>query len=357
MAHLRPGDPDPAGSGPAPDRGPELGPGLGPGPDDDSGRDRAQLLLLAGFALAAVFVAFAFLLNSVIYTENLATRGEGSRATHAIAISDDVATGTEGVIRYANEHNTSDYTSLGEELTDGVADIDRLVGTQQLADGGVLSVSSVSYRKGTWVDQSYKSRNFTDRNFDEDWTLFTDADGARAFRMNVTNPDDLQDIDTTTTPIENFTVIATDGTTIWRMEVYHDNGGILGLPLGDSYVAEVTDGDGNTRYCSVDDDVPYFWINVSAGTFAGEECRALRFGEGVPTVETVRFDHGGNMNGTYRLMAAKDQGVVTTVPYNSTGSPPVTTHAIYNATVRVSYDTGSLQYETERKAEPEENDV
>jgi hypothetical protein len=344
VAHLRPGDPDPE-------------PGLGPGSGDGkSRRDRAQLLLLAGFALAAVFVAFAFLLNSVIYTENLATRGEGSRATHAIAVTNDAATGTEAVIGYANEHNTTDYTSLESELVSGIGDVERLVGAQQLADSGVLSVSYVSHRRGTWINQSDNSRNFTDRNFDEDWMLFTDADGARALRIHVTNPDDLQDIDTVITPIENFTVTATDGTEVWQMEVYHDNGGVLGLPIGDSYVAEVTDADGNTRYCSVDDGVDSFWINVSAGTFAGEECRALRFGEGVPTVERVDFDHGGNINGTYRLMAAKDQGAIT-VPYNSTGSPPpVTTPAIYNATIRVSYDTESLHYETERAAEPEERD-
>lgn|GEM_PF-604347 len=362
MAHLRPGDPDPAGSGPEPDQGagpgPDQGAGPGPEPNGASGRDRAQLLLLAGFALAAVFVAFAFLLNSVVYTENLATRGEGSRATHAIAVADDAATGTEGVIGYANEHNTTDYPSLKSELTSGIADIDRLVGTQQLADGGVLSVSYVSHRKGTWIDQSYHSRNFTDRDFDGGWTLFDGADGARAFRIHVTNPDDLQKLNTTITPIENFTVVATDGTEHWRMEVYHDNDGDLGLPTGYSYVAEVTDGDGNTGYCSVTDGVSSFWINVSAGTFAGEECRALRFGEGVPTVERVSFDHGGNINGTYRLLAATDGSALTSGAYNSTGSlPPVTRPAIYNATVHVSYDTGTLQYETDRKAEPEENDA
>jgi hypothetical protein len=341
VAHLRPGDPDP-----------------GSGPGGKSRRDRAQLLLLAGFALAAVFVAFAFLLNSVIYTENLATRGEGSRATHAIAIADDAATGTEGVIRYANDHNTSSYTRLEDELVSGIGDIERLVGTQQLAEGGVLSVSYVSYRKGTWIDQTDRRRNFTDDDFNEDWMLFDGADGARAFRINVSNPDDLQKIDTAATPIENFTVVATNGTDNWRMEVYHDNTGVLGLPIGDSYVAEVTDGNGNTGYCSVDDGVDSFWINASAGTFAGEECNALRFGEGVSAIDRVDFEHGGNMNGTYRLLAAKDQSSVTSSPYNTTGDPPpVTRHAIYNATVNVTYDTESLYYETNRTAEPEENDA
>lgn len=337
MAHLRPGD--------------DL-------PEDAGGRDRAQLLLLAGFVLAAIFVAFAFLLNSVIYAENLATRGEGSRTTHAVTTADDVAAGTENVIGYANEHNSSDgtYSPLEDELKSGIADIERLAGTQQLADGGVLRVEYVSYRKGTWINQTYQERNFTDKDFSENWMLFDGADGVRRFRINVTDPDDLQNIDTASPPTENFTVIATDGTDSWRMEVYHDNNDTMALS-GTNYVVEVTDGDGTTRYCSVDDSsVSSFWINVSAGTFAGEECRALRFGEGISAVDQVDYRNGGNINGTYRLMAAKEEGSITT-SYNPTSDPPpATTTAIYNATVHVTYDSGDLYYETDRKAEPGRDD-
>jgi hypothetical protein len=339
VAHLKPGD---------------------EAPDDAGGRDRAQLLLLAGFVLAAIFVAFAFLLNAVIFAENLATRGEGSRTTHAVTTADDVAAGTEGVIVYANEHNTSEtnYSPLVTELESGIADLERLVGTQQLADGGVLQAEHVSYRKGTWINQSYRERNFTDDSYAPGWTLFTDADGARAFRIHVTNPDDLQKIDTPVTPIQNFTVVATDddGDT-WEMEVYHDNSGLVSAVTGTAYVAEVTDGDGNTRYCGVGDGVSSFWINVSAGTLAGEECRALRFGEGISTVDQVEYDNGDNINGTYRLIAAKDRSSVANAPYNTTGSePPIRTTAIYNATVHVTYDSGDLYYETDRKAEPGRDD-
>ena len=329
MAHLKPGD---------------------EAPDDAGGRDRAQLLLLAGFVLAAIFVAFAFLLNSVIFAENLATRGEGSRTTHAVTTADDVAAGTEGVIVYANEHNTTDNSTLEAELKSGIADVERLAGTQQLADGGVLRVEYDSHRSGTWINQSYRERNFTDDSYDPNWELFHDADGARAFRINVTDPDQLQDL-SGPTPVRNFTVIAHGtGSDTWKMQVYHDD-------TGSAYVAEVTDGNGNTRYCSVGDGVSSFWINVSAGTLAGEECRALRFGEGISTVDQVEYDNGDNINGTYRLIAAKDRSSVANAPYNTTGSePPIRTTAIYNATVHVTYDSGDLYYETDRTAEPGRDD-
>ena len=329
MAHLKPGD---------------------EAPDDAGGRDRAQLLLLAGFVLAAIFVAFAFLLNAVIFAENLATRGEGSRTTHAVTTADDVAAGTESVIVYANEHNTTSYSTLEAELKSGIADVERLAGTQQLADGGVLRVEYDSHRSGTWINQSYRERNFTDDSYASNWELFHGADGARAFRINVTDPDQLQDLNGSP-PIRNFTVIAHGtGSDPWKMRVYHDD-------TGSAYVAEVTDGNENTRYCSVGDGVSSFWINVSAGTFAGEECRALRFGEGLSTIKKVEYDHGDNINGTYRLMAAKGKGAINPGSYNTTGSePPIRTTAIYNATVHVTYDSGDLYYETDRKAEPGRDD-
>ena len=336
MAHLKPGD---------------------EAPDDAGGRDRAQLLLLAGFVLAAIFVAFAFLLNAVIFAENLATRGEGSRTTHAVTTADDVAAGTEGVIVYANEHNTSEtnYSPLVTELESGIADLERLVGTQQLADGGVLRVEHVSHRRATWIDQSYQERDFNSSTDSENWTLFTNSDGARAFRIHVTDPDRLQDVNTSNT-VRNFTVVAGDGAgTTWKMAVYHDNYGADG-PSGTNYVVKVTDGNDNTGTCAIDDDGNPFWINVSAGTFGGMECPVLRFGENVSTIREVRYDNGDNIYGTYRLMAAKDEGSIA-LSYNSTSDPPpATTTAIYNATVHVTYDSGDLYYETDRTAEPERDD-
>ena len=339
MAHLKPGD---------------------EAPDDAGGRDRAQLLLLAGFVLAAIFVAFAFLLNAVIFAENLATRGEGSRTTHAVTTADDVAAGTEGVIVYANEHNTTDNSTLEAELKSGIADVERLAGTQQLADGGVLRVEYDSHRSGTWINQSYRERNFTDDSYTSDWELFSGADGARAFRIDVTDPDQLQDL-SGPTPIRNFTVVAHDAASpkTWEMRVYHDDADVVSDVTGSAYVAEVTDGDGDTGYCSLDDSLgpSSFWINVSAGTFAGEECRALRFGEGLSTIEKVEYNNGDNINGTYRLMAAKGKGAISPGSYNDTGrEPPVRTTAIYNATVHVTYDSGDLYYETDRTAEPGRDD-
>ncbi|PSP46174.1 hypothetical protein BRC60_10935, partial [Halobacteriales archaeon QH_1_68_42] len=251
--------------------------------------------------------------------------------------------------------NTTNNSTLEAELKSGIADVERLAGTQQLADGGVLRVEYNSHRSGTWIDQSYQERDFNSSTDSENWILFTNSDGARGFRIHVTNPDRLQDISTPET-VRNFTVVAHDSASkTWEMAVYHDNYGADG-PSGTNYVVEVTDGNDNTGTCTINDDGNPFWINVSAGTFGGAECPALQFGENVSTIQQVEYQNGDNIYGTYRLMAAKGQGSID-VAYNSTSDPPpATTPAIYNATVHVTYDSGDLYYETDRKAEPGRDD-
>ncbi|MFC7080626.1 DUF7261 family protein [Halorussus caseinilyticus] len=49
------------------------------GRSGDGGRDRGQLILVTGLAIAVMLVALVLLLNTVIYTQNLATRGPKSR--------------------------------------------------------------------------------------------------------------------------------------------------------------------------------------------------------------------------------------------------------------------------------------
>jgi len=313
---------------------------------------RAQLILFVGFTLAVVFVALAFLLNSVIFTENLATRSEAARTSNAIAVSDDVERGVVSVVDYANEHNTSSYSEVEGELEDGTGNIERLLGRQQLSNDAVVSVTFTSYNKATWVNQSYQERNFTDKSGRDAWVLVDSANDTREFRINVTNTSRLES--TAVGSPRFFTVTATDGTSDeWTMEIYHNVTGT------DEYEVEVVDGNGITRTCNVPGGRDTFWVNVSDGTMGGDECRALRFGENISAVEKVDFNNGDNIEGTYRLLVGKEEENVNSAPYNTTGSPPappILSSAAWNATVHVEYETGTLTFETEVHAAPGEED-
>jgi hypothetical protein len=302
------------------------------------------MILFVGFVLAVVFVALALVLNSVIFTENLATRSESTRASHSIAIANDVEVGVVAVVEYANEHNTSDDAAVKAEIRDGTSNIERLISQQQLTDGAVANVTFLSYSNATWINQSYEVANFTDAEGTKTWTLVSDQRATRKFRIHIINTSNFGT--TSDGNSNNFTVNASGsgGTPKWEMEVYEDSG---------TPTMKIVDGNGNTRFCNPD--AGEFWINVSDGSVEGDNCR-FRFGENVSDVQSIRYEHGDKANGTYRLLV-DNQTSLDSSKYNSTGEqPPILTPAAWNATVHFQYETRTLTYETTIYARPGEND-
>lgn len=70
-------------------------------------RERGQLVLLSGLLLATSLVALVLILNSAIYTENLATRNDGVPATDAIEYRENARQGAAGAIEHVNRHARS----------------------------------------------------------------------------------------------------------------------------------------------------------------------------------------------------------------------------------------------------------
>ena len=67
-------------------------------PATDGRRDRAQLMLVTALALAVVLVVLVLLVNTAIYTENLATRGVDVGADDALEHRAAVVDGVGGVV-------------------------------------------------------------------------------------------------------------------------------------------------------------------------------------------------------------------------------------------------------------------
>ncbi|MCL7418278.1 MAG: hypothetical protein M8354_10625, partial [Halalkalicoccus sp.] len=65
--------------------------------------DRGQLILVTGVTIAVILVALVVLLNTVIYTENLATRGIDSGADDALEYRATVVGSVGELIEYENE--------------------------------------------------------------------------------------------------------------------------------------------------------------------------------------------------------------------------------------------------------------
>lgn len=306
----------------------------------DRGR-RGQILLVTGFALAVAFVALALVLNSVIYTENLATRSE-STTSDPVSHARTLERGTADVLEYVNEHNTSlaaTYAGLGANLSRGIANITDIATRHQLAEGQVTADSLLRDFDGTWLRQTNASRNFTNRNLATEWSpVNASAGGARSLRIFVA------DTGVLTTGSSRFEVSASDGTDNWRLQI------------GSTSVT-VTDAAGTTTSTATPA-LGSFWVNVSAGTLAGSEFAALDFGDDLGTIQSIEFENARNIEGTYRLMVNRSRSNVDTagVDYAPDTTGPFTERALYGAVVGVDYERRNLVYKTDLRVIPGERD-
>jgi hypothetical protein len=309
--------------------------------------DRAQVLLVAGFVLAASFVALTLVLNSVIYTENLATRGDDARGGDAISYRNDVATGLERVVESATR-NGSTRSKIRDDLADAVVSTSERAAQFQVLRGVSANATLVSVTWGTRIGQNRTTGNFTNSTVPDtapvvgDWTLATGVEGTRSARIDVTDSSKLAE--TTGSPLE---LRVTDGTP-WTLTVFKNDS------AGTETAIRVEPPSGPSRVCSGGSDPT---IGLTAGTFDGTDCPALDYGEGVSAPYTVAVENGRQFQGTYSLVingTISDPGVAAN--YGDSSDGPFTLPAAYAATVHVDYQSASLSYATDRRVRPGESD-
>ena len=311
---------------------------------------RGQILLVTGFALAVVFVGLALVFNSVIYTENLATRSESTTTSDPIIHKQSVEAGAERIVEYVNEYNAtnaSGYDPVAENVTSAFENMTAVMVAQQLEDGQVVDDSIRDIDNGTLVQQPNATRNFTSATNATNWTPVNgSANGVRGMEFNIT------EIHSGTA----FNVSAEDGDgDVWEMKVRPNQ------LAGDAIQVETPSG--TTTECGPPSTDTPFRINVSAGTIADgsggvESCPGLAFG-GLGTVDSVEFNHSDNANGSYAFVVNETRSSIDTsgVDYGPNSRFPRVDPAIWGVTIRVDYESDVLEYVTEVRAVPGETDA
>lgn len=82
---------------------------------EDVSHDRGQLILITGLVIAVVLVGTVMILNTAIYTENLATRDTGDDTSEAIEFRNVVIDGTREIL--GNENETDPEGALDQYFT------------------------------------------------------------------------------------------------------------------------------------------------------------------------------------------------------------------------------------------------
>jgi hypothetical protein len=278
--------------------------------------DRGQLILVAGIALALLFVALALLVNAAIYTDNLATRG-GDSAAEPLEYRASVVDSVGGLIDAENAAQT-DLGIITSNVTSGTAVIDDTHRQYHLRRGAATNASIVpgSANEGLLIRE-------TDTNEFSSWSA--NASSVRGFAI---------ELDTTEMAAGSPFVIDFNGTSV---DVALNGDGNITVNGGTENVGcEASPGP---------DDIVRFDVT---GERLGDE--ACSFGwpdlDGDSEIHLSDADNGA---GTYRLTVDSDD--------DTTGLPAESSAALYGIKAAIRIDTPKLRYETTVRIAPGEPDV
>jgi hypothetical protein len=308
-----------------------------PATGPDSRRERAQLILVTGFVIAVVLIALALVMNSAIYTENLATRSDSSGATDAAAYQRTIESAALEAFEYAHAVNDSGYDGLNRNVTDAVAGIDAISTRQEATYGHVPNLSVAATVNGTAITDD--AGVFDSQGGADNWTVASAISDVRAFNVFVDDRTDLNE-----SGDREFRVVARAPTERWYMNVSRDSSAneiVVGVNATGSY---------DTCRRSA----PKLWINVTAGTVDGEPCDALTFAEGISTSQyDLDIRNGSAVRGSYSLVVDED----VRVAYGAAAfDDPTAEAALYNMTVDLFYRTAELDYRSKIEIEPGDHD-
>lgn len=141
---------------------------------------------MTGLFLVVVFVALALVLNSAIYTENLASRDTGTEQSAALlerwAVNDHLAVAID---RTNGDIETTDYDELMSAFETDLASYNETIARQQAAEGRDVSIWMTDNTNGVRLRQTNESRDFTDANGNWNWTLATNVPGSSQHTMSI----------------------------------------------------------------------------------------------------------------------------------------------------------------------------
>jgi len=292
--------------------------------------DRGQLLLVTALTLAVMLVTVALLLNTAIFTENIATRDTTADGTEAIELRGEAVAGVGELIDTENRQGGGDTAAVEA----GIEAMEPLVERERGRHG---TIANLSYRETTagqllrWADPA------TPRSFetaDPDWTLVDSLTNSRAFIVELTTVPPLTD--PTSSEIENqaFGVrFINDSAENVTLYLYEDDGQVI--------VEQATESTDTQPRCSITHDDLHTTVDFTGDrlstTNSAVDCYRGLWPEAEP--DEIAFINGDAAEGTFAL-TVDDSASPTSE------SAVQNDDAVYSATVDIAYRSPELAFET-----------
>ena len=313
---------------------------------------RAQLILVTALAVAAMLVALTIILNSAIYTQNLASRS-GPMNTDATKYHSEVVRGSSAVLEYANEHNGSSSDAVSENFTAGVADLSEAAGYQRAVRGQSVAVEVVSHINGSRVVQDDRNRDFTDANGQSNWRVVSGVDKTddRSFVLNV-SVSALSDTCTSLGDCFHLNVTEAGAPNNWTVQLREESPSKIELAVynGSGWVKEQFDAPNG-----------YAVIDVRRGIVNGQRHSEFEFAENVAGTVHYQYRAGDKVEGSYTISVddekPADPPVRTSLNGTTSTDSPYVRYSVNEATVEITYRSDRIRYESEGTVLSEDDDV
>ncbi|KTG12607.1 DUF7261 family protein [Haloferax profundi] len=321
-------------------------------PSRDAGESRGQLFLITALAIAVLLVSLALILNTAIYTENIATRTTDTQLDEATS-AQRVAVDAGGAILDAENRNGGSAGDIESRFESAMANWSTTSATLSATDGFSTRVEyNGASTLGLRIHQDDESRDFTDNSSDERWEVLEDGQ-VRAIRFNVsrtslaTSPSDAFSVDIDGESDDINVTMYDDGTNV-VVTVENETGTVGSCVVeptnGDTLVVDIGDKTVGTQYCA-----PFETIH-----------------DEIDGEVDIWFNNADNASGTYEMYTTDDDDgfddigdlfdIFDGAEYADTGSGywPVQQEAVYDANVTFVFQSSGTTVKKEVRIAPGE---
>lgn len=323
-----------------------------------SGESRGQLILVTGLALAVALVVLVLLVNTAIFTENLASRDVDVGEDDALEYRQVIREGVGGIIDRENAAEYSSYPNVKANSSEGVAELNRRIVRSNLEDGKgtTINTSDATYHEGALVRQTNASRNFSDKAGSRNWTVATDINDTRGFTTTV-EKSELIDISLASVdPSDSYHLVLQNSSgDEWHAYVYKDTA------TNEIVVAVKNASESSaTEICRTADSNAT--VDFTQGTLDGESCSGLDWARGLEGSYDVLYKNGNETKGTYNMTlnvsgtGSVNDGAGGSLNSGPGSDSPYSVPAVYSVVLNVSYQSPSLEYEDQIRVAPGEPD-
>ena len=236
--------------------------------------DRGQVILVTGLLIATTLLVLVLLLNAVIYTENVATRGIEGDTDNADLYQKTVVEEFGGILeaenwvqRYDDPENSS-FGNLTERIDEAHVRFSNQTEARWLERGKVARFS-YTLEEGliVWEDDPVD----LNESFDDGDSLVANANSSHRFYLN------LSDVHTFNDSFANISGSDTENHALrlsssnWEVRIFETDDGV-----------HVTDAD-NESICDEETFELPLEVNFTAETVGGASCDSELWGDGHPT--------------------------------------------------------------------------